>query len=51
MINKLVEKHERTTSVENASYKIGFHFMVYAIFLDVMYRSIRLKNIRNKELC
>ena len=51
MINKLVEKDERTTSFENASYKIGFHFIVYAIFLDVMYRSIRLKNIRNKELC
>ncbi|MBZ9626354.1 hypothetical protein G9F71_026480 [Clostridium sp. FP2] len=41
MINKLVEKDERTTSVENASYKIGFHFMTYAIFLDVMYRCIR----------
>lgn len=41
MTNKLVEKDERTTSIENASYKIGFHFMTYALFIDVIYRGLR----------
>ena len=41
MINKIVEKDERTTAVENASYKFGFQFMIYAIFLDVIYRGLK----------
>jgi len=41
MTNKLVEKDERSASIENASYKIGFHFIIYAIFIDVIYRSLR----------
>jgi hypothetical protein len=41
MTSKIVEKDERTIHVENISYKFGFQFMTYAIFVDVIYRSLR----------
>lgn len=39
MINKPVEKDERTTWIENISYKFGYLFMAYALLLDIAYRS------------
>jgi hypothetical protein len=41
MNNKMVEKDERTTSIENASYSYGYKFLTFALLLDVMYRSFR----------
>lgn len=41
MINKMVEKDERTTFIENASYKFGYNFIAFAILFDVMYRGMR----------
>ena len=40
-MNKMVEKDERTTFIENISYKFGYMFLTYAILLDVVYRGIR----------
>lgn len=42
MTNKIVEKDERTTFIENASYKFGYNFIAFALLLDVVYRSIKL---------
>lgn len=42
MIRKIVEKDERTTFIENISYKFGYLFIAFALLLDVAYRSIRL---------
>ena len=33
-----VGRDERTTTVENASYKWGYILLTYALFIDVMYR-------------
>lgn len=41
MTNKMVEKDERTTFIENASYKFGYNFIAFALLLDVIYRGIR----------
>ena len=41
MTNKMVEKDERTTFIENFSYTIGYKFIAYALLLDVIYRSIK----------
>ncbi|WP_315115309.1 hypothetical protein [uncultured Clostridium sp.] len=41
MINKIVEKDERTTFIENASYKFGYNFIAFALLLNVVYRGIR----------
>lgn len=41
MTNKMVEKDERTTYIENFSYTIGYKFIAYALLLDVIYRSIK----------
>lgn len=38
MTNKIVEKDERTTSIVNASYKFGFYFFTYLLFIDIAYR-------------
>lgn len=40
MINK-VEKDERTTFIENISYKFGYNFISFALLLDVVYRSFK----------
>lgn len=40
-MNKMVEKDERTTFIENISYKFGYMFLTYALLLDVVYRGIR----------
>lgn len=42
MANKIVEKDERTTFIENISYKYGYNIIAFALLLDVMYRSFRL---------
>ena len=42
MTNKIVEKDERTTLIENISYKHGYNFIAFAFLLDIMYRSFRL---------
>jgi hypothetical protein len=41
MNNRLVEKDERTTFVENASYSYGYKFITFALLFDVMYRSFK----------
>lgn len=33
-----VERDERTVAVENAGFKWAYHFLVWAILLDAMYR-------------
>lgn len=42
MVDKMVEKDERTIYVENISYKFGYLFIAFAILLDVVYRSFKL---------
>jgi hypothetical protein len=42
MISKMVEKDERTTFIENISYKFGYMFITFALLLDVAYRSLKL---------
>ncbi|MFL0196283.1 hypothetical protein ACJDU8_12025 [Clostridium sp. WILCCON 0269] len=41
MINKKIEKDERTTFIENISYRFGYKFIGIAILFDVVYRSLR----------
>lgn len=41
MISKMVEKDERTTFIENISYKFGYLFITFALLLDVAYRSLK----------
>ncbi len=42
MFKKMVEKDERTTFVENASFSYGYKFLSFALLLDIMFRSFRL---------
>jgi hypothetical protein len=42
MSEKMVEKDERTTFIENISYKIGYIFLTFALLPDVAYRSSML---------
>jgi hypothetical protein len=35
-----VERDERTVAVENASYRWAYALLVYALLVDVMYRSL-----------
>jgi len=42
MNNNMVQKDERTTFIENISYKYGYTFIAFALLLDVMYRSLKL---------
>lgn len=37
----MVKKDERTTFIENLSYKFGYNFITFALFFDVIYRSLR----------
>lgn len=39
MTNGTVERDERTTVVEHASYRFAYLFLSYALLLDVAYRS------------
>ncbi len=41
MTNKIIEKDERTTFIENTSYSFGYKFIAYALFIDVIYRGLR----------
>lgn len=41
MTDKMVEKDERTNFIEKVSYSYGYKFIVYALLLDIMYRSFR----------
>jgi hypothetical protein len=41
MNTKSIEKDERTTFIENASYKYGYNFIAFGLLLDVMYKSLR----------
>jgi hypothetical protein len=41
MDSKMVEKDERTTFIENISYKFGYIFITFALLLDVAYRSFK----------
>jgi len=38
--SECVERDERTIAVENASYRLAYLLLTYALLLDVMYRSI-----------
>lgn len=40
--NNTIVKDERTISVENASYGLGYKIVVYALLLDVIYRSLKV---------
>ncbi len=42
MTSKMIEKDERTTFIENISYKFGYIFITFALLLDVVYRSLKL---------
>ena len=42
MTSKIVKKDERTTFIENLSYKFGYIFITFALLIDVAYRSIKL---------
>jgi hypothetical protein len=35
----VVMRDERTTAVENASYRVAYGFVAFAVLLDVIYRS------------
>lgn len=41
MTSKIVEKDERTTFIENISYKFGYIFITFALLLDTAYRSFK----------
>jgi hypothetical protein len=41
MTDKIVEKDERTTFIEMASYSYGYKFLAFGLLLDIMYRSFR----------
>ncbi|WP_434512172.1 hypothetical protein [Desulfitobacterium sp. AusDCA] len=41
--NDLVEKDERTITVEHASYSMGYKIAMYALLIDTMARSFFLK--------
>jgi lysylphosphatidylglycerol synthetase-like protein (DUF2156 family) len=41
MTNKMVGKDERTTFIQNVSYKFGYNFIAFALLLDVMYRGLK----------
>ena len=36
---KVVQKDERTTVVENASYKLAYKFIGFALLIDIAYRA------------
>lgn len=41
MFIKKIEKDERTTFIENKSYKYGCFIFNFGLLIDIMYRSIR----------
>ena len=41
MLDKPLEKDERTIFIENVSYSYGYKFLAYALLLDIMYRTVR----------
>ncbi|HZW50187.1 MAG TPA: hypothetical protein VFF80_08700 [Bacillota bacterium] len=41
MLAKKVEKDERTTYVENQSYRYGYIALSFGILIDILYRSIQ----------
>ena len=43
--NNAVEKDERTVAVENAGNSLGYKVLLYAVLLDVMYRSFILREV------
>ncbi|HSQ32688.1 MAG TPA: hypothetical protein VLN49_22690 [Gemmatimonadaceae bacterium] len=43
MTNRSVDRDERTVAVENASYRLGYRFLSFAVLLSAAYRSIALK--------
>lgn len=43
MLTKKNEKDERTTFVENQSYRYGYLILNYGILIDIIYRSVRFK--------
>lgn len=42
MLIKKIEKDERTTFIENKSYKYGCYIFNYGLLIDIIYRSFRL---------
>lgn len=42
MSEKKIDKDERTTFVENQSYRYGYIVLNFGILIDIMYRSFRL---------
>jgi len=42
MSAKIIEKDERTTFIENQSYRYGYIVLNFGILINIMYRSFRL---------
>ena len=42
----LVERDERVVAVENASFKWAYHFLVWPLIIDALYR----QKVRNEEV-
>jgi hypothetical protein len=38
MTNKIINKDERTTFIENKSFKYGYNILTFGIFADMIYR-------------
>lgn len=43
MTKHTVERDERTVAVENASYRLGYRFVTFALLLSIAYRAFALK--------
>lgn len=41
MTDKMVTKDERTTFIQNVSYRFGYNFISFALLFDVIYRGLR----------
>lgn len=40
--NDSIDKDERTTAIENASYSLGYKVLAFSLLFDVAYRSLKL---------
>jgi len=40
-MSRNIEKDERTTFIENKSYKYGYNILSFGLLFDIIYRSIR----------
>ena len=50
MSESRIERDERTTVIENASYRLAYLFLSFGILLAVTYRAFALKDAHNWDL-